>query len=138
MNRPIVDAPARPVRVEVITNPLQWERLEQLRAVARLMDSQFQIPGTNIQVGLDALLGLVPGLGDLISSAVSVWLIREARRMGASRWLVARMVWNVVVDTTIGAVPVVGDAFDVVWKANRKNIELLSRHLERGSTSGRH
>ena len=101
------------------------------------MDSQFEVPGTSIKVGLDSLIGLVPGVGDLISTAVSVWLIREARRLGASRWLVARMIWNVAVDTTIGIVPVVGDMFDVAWKANRKNIELLARHLERADTAPR-
>lgn len=95
------------------------------------MDSQFNVPGTDIQFGLDAIIGLVPGIGDLISGAVSVWLIREARRLGAPKWLIARMIWNVAVDVGVGAVPLVGDMFDVAWKANRKNIELLSRHFER-------
>ncbi|MEK6260353.1 MAG: DUF4112 domain-containing protein [Planctomycetota bacterium] len=126
---------ARPVHAELITDPLRRNRLEQLKQVAQLLDSQFCIPGTNIEVGFDALIGLIPGVGDLISTAVSVWLIREARRLGAPWWLIARMSWNVAVDTTIGVIPVVGDMFDVVWKANRKNIELLSRHLERNAVS---
>lgn len=119
------------IEPEIITNPSRTARIEQLRQFAALMDSQFQIPGTEIQFGLDAIIGLVPGIGDLISGAVSVWLIREARRLGAPRWLVARMIWNVAVDVGVGAVPLVGDMFDVAWKANRKNIELLSRHFER-------
>lgn len=126
---------ARPVHAELITNPLRRNRLEQLKQVARFLDSQFCIPGTNIEVGFDALIGLIPGVGDLISTAISVWLIREARRLGAPWWLIARMSWNVAVDTTIGVIPVVGDMFDVVWKANRKNIELLTRHLERTAAS---
>ena len=126
---------ARPVHAELITNPARRDRLEQLKQVAQLLDSQFSIPGTSIKVGLDSLIGLIPGVGDLISTAVSVWLIREARHLGAPWWLIARMSWNVAVDTTIGVIPVVGDVFDVVWKANRKNIELLTRHLERGPAS---
>lgn len=114
---------------ELITDPAKHARIEQLKLLAELMDGQFCIPGTNIQFGLDAIIGLVPGIGDLLCGAFSVWLIREARRLGAPRWLIARMVWNVAVDVTIGAVPVVGDAFDVAWKANRKNMALLSRHF---------
>ena len=137
INQAVDVTPARSVVAELIVNPSQRARLEQLKAIAHLMDSQFEVPGTSIKVGLDSLIGLVPGVGDLISTAVSVWLIREARRLGASRWLVARMIWNVAVDTTIGIVPVVGDMFDVAWKANRKNIELLARHLERADTAPR-
>jgi hypothetical protein len=116
---------------ELITDPDKYAKIEQLRILAELMDSQFNIPGTNIQFGLDALVGLIPGIGDLISGAFSMWLIREARRLGAPRWLVARMIWNVTVDVAIGAIPVVGDAFDVAWKANRKNVALLHRHFSR-------
>ncbi len=129
------ETPARPVHAELITNPSRRNRLEQLKQVAQLLDSQFCIPGTDIEVGFDALIGLIPVVGDLISTAISVWLIREARRLGAPWWLIARMSWNVAVDTTVGVIPVVGDMFDVVWKANRKNIELLTRHLERTAAS---
>ena len=74
---------------------------------------------------------MLPGIGDLISGGVSMWLIREARRLGAPRWLIARMLWNVAIDVSVGTVPLVGDMFDVAWKANRKNMELLKRHLNR-------
>jgi hypothetical protein len=124
---------SRPVEPELITNPARSARIEQLRKIAELLDGQFRIPGTNIEFGLDAIIGLIPGVGDLVSGAVSVWLIHEARRLGAPRWLIARMAWNVAVDVGIGVVPVVGDLFDAAWKANRKNIELLSRHFEKAA-----
>ena len=114
---------------ELIIDPAKHARIEQLMQIAELMDGQFTVPGTDIQFGLDAIIGLVPGIGDLVSGAISIWLIREARRLGVPRWLVARMVWNVAVDVTIGAVPVAGDAFDFAWKANRKNMALLRRHF---------
>ena len=122
---------------ELITDPEKYARIEQLRKFAELMDGQFCLPGTNIQFGLDAIVGLIPGVGDLIASAFSLWLIGEARRLGAPKWILAKMYWNVAVDVGIGAVPIVGDMFDVVWKANRKNIALLSRHFCRPIDKGR-
>ena len=101
-----------------------------MQAIAELLDGQFKLPGTDIEFGLDALIGLVPGIGDLVSGGISIWLIREAQRLGAPKWLIARMAWNVMVDVSIGAVPLVGDVFDAAWKANRKNMELLNRHFK--------
>ncbi|MBS0206387.1 MAG: DUF4112 domain-containing protein [Planctomycetes bacterium] len=121
--------PSSPRIPELIIDPAKHARIEQLMQIAELMDGQFTLPGTDIQFGFDAIIGLVPGIGDLVSGAISLWLIKEARRLGVPRWLVARMVWNVAVDVTIGAVPVAGDAFDFAWKANRKNMELLRRHF---------
>jgi hypothetical protein len=107
------------------------ERVARIDALATLLDSAFVIPGTNIRFGIDALIGLVPGLGDLISTALSLFIVREARALGAPRWLVARMLANVAIDGLFGAVPVLGDAFDVVWRGNRRNIALLQKHLAR-------
>ena len=121
-------------------NVLQGEGTEQslarLEALAQLMDGAFIIPGTNIRFGLDALIGLVPIAGDLIASLVSSYLIWEARQLGASRWVIARMIANTAVDTVFGAVPIVGDAFDVLFRANLKNLALLRRHLERRGRLG--
>ena len=105
--------------------------LRRLDALARLMDSAFVIPGTTIRFGLDGLIGLIPGIGDLIASTVSLYLVQEARRLGAPRWLIARMIWNVAVDTFVGSVPVVGDIFDVMFRANLANMSLLRSHLEK-------
>jgi hypothetical protein len=116
------------------------ERLEQaeieaslarLNALARIMDSLFVIPGTQMRLGVDAILGLVPVVGDVLAQVVSAYLIMEARRLGVSKLTLWRMVGNSLIDTAVGAVPLVGDAFDVAFKANMKNLRLLQRHLEK-------
>lgn len=103
----------------------------RLEALAKLMDGAFVIPGTNIRMGLDALIGFVPVVGDTLSGLISTYMIWEARQLGAPRWLIARMLANTLLDTTIGAVPVLGDAFDVMFRANMKNMALLRRHMEK-------
>ena len=95
------------------------------------MDGAFVVPGTTIRFGLDGLIGFVPVAGDVIAGLVSTYLIWEARQLGAPTWLIARMVANALLDTTIGAIPVVGDAFDVLFRANMKNMALLRRHVEK-------
>ncbi len=114
-----------------MTNRTEEEALTRLEALGRLMDGALEIPGTNMRIGLDALIGLVPGVGDLISGAVSSYLIWEARRLGVSRWVLTRMAANTLLDTTIGAIPLAGDVFDVMFRANMKNMALLRRHLEK-------
>jgi hypothetical protein len=107
------------------------ESVARVEALARLMDGVFTLPGTNLRLGLDAIVGLVPVAGDVISGLISSYLIWEARRIGAPRWLVARMMANTLLDTTLGAIPLVGDAFDVMFRANMRNMALLRRHMER-------
>jgi uncharacterized protein DUF4112 len=107
------------------------ESVARLEALARLMDGAFVVPGTKIRLGLDAVIGLVPVAGDVISGLVSSYLIWEARQLGAPRFLIARMMANTFLDTTIGAIPVVGDAFDLMFRANMKNMALLRRHMEK-------
>ncbi len=112
--------------------PLSREqRLARLDALARLLDSAFVIPGTNVRYGLDGLIGLVPVIGDVITTAISLWIVREARELGAPWHVTARMVGNVALDGTIGLVPVLGDAFDVVFRANVRNLRLLRRWIDR-------
>lgn len=112
--------------------PLSREqRLARLDALARLLDTAFVIPGTNIRYGLDGLIGLVPVVGDVITTALSLWIVREARELGAPWHVTARMVGNVALDGAIGLVPVLGDAFDVVFRANLRNLRLLRRWIER-------
>jgi hypothetical protein len=107
------------------------ESVARIEALARLMDGAFVLPGTNIRLGLDSIIGLVPVAGDVISGLVSSYLIWEARQLGAPQWLIARMVANTLLDTTIGAIPVVGDAFDIMFRANMKNMALLRRHMDK-------
>ncbi len=101
-------------------------KLEQL---ADLMDNQFTIPGTDIRIGLDPILGLIPGIGDTASLAISAYIIHKAHKGGVHPFLIARMTHNVFLDWLIGLVPLVGDIFDVGFKANRRNIDLIRAHF---------
>lgn len=103
----------------------------RLQAIADLLDSRWRIPGTGIRFGADALLSLLPGLGPVVSTAVSGYLIWEARRLGVSTGTVLRMIGNVGLDGLISAVPVAGTVSDVFFRANRRNMALLRRHLAR-------
>jgi hypothetical protein len=107
------------------------QSVARLEALARLMDGAFVLPGTNIRMGLDAIIGLIPVAGDVIAGLISTYLIWEARQLGAPKWLIARMMGNTLLDTMVGSVPVVGDAFDVMFRANMKNMALLRRHVEK-------
>ena len=107
------------------------QSVARLEALARLIDGAFVLPGTTIRFGFDGIIGLVPVAGDMIAGLVSAYLIWEARQLGAPSWLIARMLANAFLDTMIGAIPVVGDAFDVLFRANMKNMALLRRYLEK-------
>lgn len=107
------------------------ESLERLRTIARLLDARFGVPGTRFRFGLDSLLGLVPGIGDGATALVSLYILLEARRLGAGMPTLLRMGWNVALDLGLGVVPVVGDVFDLFWKSNLKNIDLLEADLAR-------
>lgn len=102
---------------------------ERLVALSRLMDSAIQLPGTRTPVGLDALLGLVPVVGDIASAAIGLYLVKQARELGASRWLQARMIGNLLADAAIGAVPIAGDVADIFFRAHRRNLKLLQQAL---------
>jgi Domain of unknown function (DUF4112) len=108
----------------------QPAEVEHLRTLSRLLDSAFVVPGTNYRFGLDALIGLVPGLGDLVSAMFSGYLVLQASRLGAPRSVVSRMLANIALDTAVGWVPLLGDIFDVAWKSNNRNMALLEQHLQ--------
>ena len=103
-------------------------RLEWLRGWSRRLDTAFEIPGTGIRFGWDPLLGLFPWLGDLVSPLFSIAVVVTGMQLGIPKVVQARMLLNVVVDALVGAVPIAGDAFDVAWKANEWNMDLLERH----------
>ena len=107
------------------------ERLSRLRRLAQLQDSRFSLLG--IRFGWDAIIGLIPGIGDAITTAMSAYVVTEAARLGASRPLLARMGVNVLIDFVLGAVPLIGDLADITFKANLRNVDLLERHLTRTS-----
>ena len=109
------------------------ERLKQVQFLARIMDEQFVVPGTRIRFGWDSILGLFPGVGDAITSAISLLIVHHAWQTSASPIVLARMLANVGLDFMLGTIPLVGDALDFAWKANRKNARLLEQHLRYSS-----
>ncbi|GLK77101.1 hypothetical protein GCM10008171_23550 [Methylopila jiangsuensis] len=103
--------------------------LDDLERLATLLDSRWRIPGTNWRFGLDAAVGLAPGVGDLAMGLVSAYMIKRASDLGAPGHVLARMVGNVALDTVVGSIPLLGSVFDVAFKANRRNMRLLRRHF---------
>ncbi len=106
----------------------QASRRARARSLARLLDTQFRVPGTDRRFGLDGLLGLVPGIGDAAGLVLSAVVIGQAVRLGARRGTVARMVLNVTTDAVLGSIPLIGWVFDFAFKANVRNLDLLERH----------
>lgn len=104
-------------------------RLNRLRALSRLLDERFRLPGTRYRVGLDGLIGLIPGVGDTVGSLLSAYILYEAIKLGVPRRVLLRMAANIGLDTIVGLVPVVGDIFDIAWKANKKNMRLLNDYF---------
>jgi hypothetical protein len=102
----------------------------KLGRLAWLLDSAIQIPGTRFRVGLDAIVGLVPGFGDIVGVLLSSYIVREAARAGAPTSVLLHMAWNVAVEGVVGMIPFAGDVFDAAWKANQRNVALLDAHFE--------
>jgi hypothetical protein len=103
----------------------------RVKAMEQLLERSFMLPGVNMPVGLDALIGLVPVLGDIVTTALGAYIVWEARNLGMSKWKLARMGANVLFDTAIGAIPVVGDAADFVFRSNSKNLKLILKHIDK-------
>lgn len=102
----------------------------RLGRLAWLLDNSIRIPGTDFRIGLDAVIGLVPGFGDLVGTLLSSYIVGQAWQLGVPKSTLARMGFNVLVEGVIGAVPIFGDIFDAAWKANQRNVQLLHAHLE--------
>lgn len=105
--------------------------LRRLDRLAYWLDDRFRVPGTEIRIGLDGLVGLIPGVGDAATALLSAYIVAEAWGLGAPPSILARMLANLGIDLGLGVVPVVGDLVDIGWKANRRNVDLLRRHLQR-------
>ena len=114
------------------------ERLEQVHWLAGLMDDRYVVPGTRVRFGWDSILGLFPGLGDALTSIISLLIVHHAWQTGASPFTLARMIGNVAADFLLGSIPFVGDLFDVAFKANRRNARLLEQHLKRQNNKAKH
>lgn len=117
-------------------NELQQRSLRNFERVVKLMDTSFRIPGTQMRFGIDPLLGLVPGVGDLAGFVVSALLVLSVAGTGVSGYLLARMLFNIFIDAIIGSIPLAGDLFDFAFKANRRNLVLLQQHHNAGKHHG--
>jgi hypothetical protein len=104
---------------------------QRIELMEHLLERSFTIPGINRPVGLDALAGLIPVVGDLVTAAMGAWIVWEARNLGLPKWKLFRMGANVAFDAAVGAVPVVGDAFDFLFRSNSRNLKIVRRHLDR-------
>ena len=118
-----------PARATPPTTLDRTGRVGRARGLARLLDDIVRIPGTNIGIGLDPIIGLIPGVGDMIGGLMSSYILVVAAQEGASASVLARMLGNIALDSIVGIVPVVGDLFDVSVKSNRRNVDLLERYL---------
>jgi len=104
---------------------------KRVEAMETLLERSFRIPGTDIPVGLDAIVGLIPVVGDLITTALGAYIVLEARNLGMSKWHLTRMGVNVAFDTAIGLVPVLGDAADLAFRSNTRNLRIIRKHLDK-------
>ncbi len=111
------------------SGPTGRDDAARVRALARLLDSALKIPGTGITVGLDSIIGLVPGIGDLAGGLMSGYIVLISARLGVPPAVVVRMILNLGVDTLVGSIPLLGDLFDVGYRANIRNAALLDKHL---------
>lgn len=121
------------IREGEVISPRAWRAREDTADLQRLadwLDTRFAIPGTNWRFGLDSIIGLVPGIGDLATTALGAYIIVRARELGAARHVQVRMAANLAVDALVGAIPLVGDIFDFAYRSNVKNVRLLLNHLE--------
>lgn len=110
-------------------------RLERVRFLANLLDTCIVLPN-GFRIGIDPILGLIPGVGDVIGAGLSLYLVREAAKLGVPKRILWRMLWNVGVEALVGIIPVLGDLFDAAWKANVRNLRLLELHYSPGRSAG--
>jgi|SRR5215207_7125389 len=132
-----MDRPDAPPSLVPEVGTLDPRRLGRLRRVGYLLDNSIPLPGTRFRFGVDTVIGLVPGIGDLIGGALSLYILLEAARMGVPRSVLARMGWNVAIDTVVGEVPILGDLFDAGFKANVRNLALLEGVVQAPSETRR-
>ncbi|WP_024587072.1 DUF4112 domain-containing protein [Aliihoeflea sp. 2WW] len=106
------------------------KELDEVRRLAKLLDTRWKIPGIGVRFGIDPVLGLIPGAGDLVAGAISTYVIVKAHRLGVPKSMLVKMAGNVAVDTVVGSVPILGSVFDLFYKASTRNLRLLQTHLE--------
>ncbi len=128
--RPIPERP-EPISLSLPTGSDPASIRARVEAMELLLERSFRLPGVNVPIGLDAIIGLVPVLGDLITTALGAYIVWEARNLGLSKWHLTRMGANVAFDTLIGLIPVVGDAADFMFRSNTRNLRIIKKHLDK-------
>ena len=121
----------RPMGFELPTGTDPVSIRKRVEAMEHLLERSMVVPGTNYPIGLDTIIGFVPVIGDIVTAAMSAYIVWEARNLGLPRWKLWRMIGNVAIDSAVGAVPIVGDAFDVVYRSNTKNLRIVKKHLDK-------
>lgn len=124
-------------RVVPLTDEEKRQKLENLDRLSRMLDTQWRIPGLGIRFGADAVAGLIPGVGDAATGLISAYIVYHGMKIGAPKHVLGRMVGNVVIDTVVGSVPLLGSVFDVFYKSNTRNMRILRNHLERDLSKNR-
>ncbi|TCJ39874.1 DUF4112 domain-containing protein [Parafrankia sp. BMG5.11] len=122
---------ARPMGIDlpIGSDPASVRR--RIEAMEQLLESSFALPGVDRRIGLDSLVGLVPVVGDFVTAAMGMWIVWEAKNLGLPKWKLMRMTGNVAFDTAVGAIPVLGDAFDFLFRSNSRNLKMVRRHLDK-------
>jgi len=126
-----MDQPQRPRPMGFPTGRDPAAVRQRIEAMEHALERSFTIPGINMPVGLDAIVGLVPVMGDLISAAMGAYIIWEANNLGLPKWKLWRMAGNVLFDSAVGAIPVAGDVFDLLFRSNTRNLRIVRRHLDK-------
>ena len=121
----------RPMGLELPTGTDPQSIRRRVEVLEQLLERSFRIPGVNYPIGLDAIVGLVPIVGDFITAAMGAYIVWEGRNLGLPKWKLWRMGGNIAFDTVLGAVPVVGDAFDVMFRSNTRNLRIIKKHLDK-------
>ena len=128
---------ARPMGLDLPVGADAASVRRRIEAMEQLLENSFAIPGVNYRIGLDSIIGLVPVIGDFVAAAMGMYIVWEARNLGLPKWKLWRMSGNVLFDTAVGAIPVVGDAIDFVFKSNTRNLKIVKRHLDKHHPAAR-
>ena len=129
--RPAPPPRALPMGIDLPIGTAPADVRRRMEAMERLLERSLTVPGTRIPIGLDAMVGLIPVVGDAIAAALGAYLLWEARNLGLPKWKLWRMAGNIAFDAAVGAVPVAGDVFDFAFRSNSRNLKIVKRHLER-------
>lgn len=124
-----------PIELPLGTDPVSIRR--RIEALERLLEGSFTVPGLGRKFGLDSVIGLIPGIGDLITGAMGMYIVWEARNLGMSKWQLWRMAGNVGFDSLVGMVPLAGDLFDFLFRSNSRNLKLIRKHLDKHHPASR-